>query len=162
MSSDFITALGILGVSALILHLKSHVKFITLGLFVGIVLAETVAIPLDNFLSENTNMFSRESMINTLQLLLLLLPTLILGFNHTVDKKRLTLAKTVAYSSVTTLLLIASILKYLPQNLQLAATDNSIIAWQLLNFHTWLLVLGAVIVVVDSFRHKRQSRSPST
>ncbi|MBI4100941.1 hypothetical protein HY441_00515 [Candidatus Microgenomates bacterium] len=159
MSNELLTSLIIIAVSALILHLKSHVKFITLGLFVGLVLAQTVSSGIHDFLASRWQAFNKPAAINSIQLFLLLVPTLVLGINHSSERKRLGLARTVISVVVTTLLLLSSITKFLPAELQQRLVDRSTIALQLLYYHVWLVVLAAVLVVVDSFHTKRLARA---
>lgn len=158
MSIDLIVSLVVIGVAALLLHLKSHSKFILLGLFVGIVLAQTAAEPAHQYLAPKADWLARPSALNTLQLISLLVPTLLLGLNHASDKKQLGLAKTVIYSVFTTLLLLSSVLKFLPENLSFAATSRSLIAFQLHQFYVVLLIAGAAVVIIDSFHHKKLGR----
>src|SRR5688572_30464787 len=107
MPTDLITSVIIIGVSALILHLKSHLKFIVLGLYIGIVLAETVAEGTYSYLSARWAWFENPNGQNILQLLLLLIPTVILGINHSGEKKKWSLTKSLAYVVLTTFLLLA-------------------------------------------------------
>lgn len=155
MSTDLIVSIAVIAVAGLLLHLKSHSKFILLGLFVGIVLAQLAAEPTYNYLAPRFAVLNKPNTLNTVQLIYVLLPTLVLGINHATDKKQLGLIKTVIYGLVTSFLLLASILKYLPENLQFAVTSRSIIAFELLQFYTLLVVGGAVMVIIDSFHHKK-------
>ena len=161
MSTDLIISLVIIGVSALILHLKSHLKFITFGLFIGIVLAEIVGVPAYNYLAPRVSWLARPAALNSLQLLFLLLPTLILGVNHLSDRKKMGLGKVLLFTAVTTFLLLASILKYLPEEWRLAVTGRSIIAFQLLQFQVGLLILGSLLVIADSFRGRKDKGKKS-
>ena len=161
MNADWIVSLAIIGVSALILHIKSHVKFIALGLFVGLVLAETLSLPLYEYLAPRFMWLNRPFTLNIFQLTLLLVPTIILGINHAVDKKRFGLIKTVIYVVITTLFLLASILSFLPGDVIQKIQSRSLIAFELVYFRNWLVVLTAIVVVVDSFHHKRIGGVPA-
>ncbi|MBI3983687.1 hypothetical protein HY346_00110 [Candidatus Microgenomates bacterium] len=161
MRTDFLASLIILGITGLILHWKSHLKFIVLGLFVGIVLAETVAPAVFGYLGDRWTGFSGVGTFNGLQLAFLLIPAALLGINHLSDRRKLGLSKMVVYAAITTLLLLASIIKFLPEGWQFAVVSRSIIAFQLLAFHSWLLVLGAGLVIVDSFHHRKYGKRKS-
>ncbi len=158
MSSDLIVSLGVIGLFAAILHLKSHLKFIMLGAFVGLVLDQVVAGPVNDYLIRHFNSLNRPYTHNILELFLLLLPTLILGINHAADKKRQNLGQMIVYTSVTTLLLAASILRYLPDNARIFVTSHSTLAFELTQFQTWLVGLGALVLIAESFYHRKVSK----
>jgi hypothetical protein len=156
MNTDLIISLAVVGVSALVLHFKSHLKFIALGLFVGLVAAQNLGLPLYEYLAPRFGFFSRPGSLNGLQLLLLLIPAVILGINHSVDKKRSKLLNTVFWVAITTLFLLANILVLLPLEWQQSLIDHSVIALQLKHFHLWLTVLMAILIVFESFQHKKK------
>lgn len=155
MNIDLIVSLGVLASIALILHLKSHVKFIALGAYVGLVLGSTVAEPLFEYLAPRYNFFDRPGAVNSIQLILLLLPTIILGFNHSVDKRQLGLIKSIVLSIVITFFLLSNVLAFLPSDWVQIIQDKSLIAFQLLNLRLWLMVITAALIVIDSFSYKK-------
>ena len=155
MNIDFVVSLAIIAISALILHFKSHVKFISLGLFVGLVLSETVSLPIFEWLAESFGSLNSPAVTTIIQLLLLLIPTFILGINHTVDKRRMGPLKSTAYIALATLFLMSSVLSYLPKDWVQLIQSRSLIAFELVHFRTWLMVLVAILIVVDSFHHKQ-------
>src|SRR3990167_1371124 len=151
MNIDFAVSLGVVAVSGLILHFKSHVKFISLGLFVGLVLAETVAVQIYEFLAGSFASLNNAATTTTIQLLLLLLPTFVLGINHAVDKRRMGPLKSTAYIALATLFLMSTVLSFLPKNWVQSIQARSLIAFELVHFRVWLMVLVALLIVVDSF-----------
>lgn len=155
MNVDFLVSLGIIAISGIILHFKSHAKFISLGLFVGLVVAETVAVPLFEFLAGRFGYLNSPATTTAIQLLLLLIPALVLGVNHAVDKRRMGPLKTIAYAALATLFLMASILSFLPNGWVQFIQSRSLIAFELVHFRNWLMVLVAILIVVDSFHHKQ-------
>lgn len=157
MNVDLIVSIAIIALSALVLHLKSHVKFIALGLFVGLVLAETAAVPLFEYVAPRFAWLNQTYTINIFQLLLLLIPTIILGINHTVDKKGFGPVKTVLYVVLTTLFLLSASLSFLPNTAIQAINNHSLIAFQLVHFRNLLVVAVALLLVADSFHHKQKA-----
>jgi hypothetical protein len=155
VSTDLAITLGIVAVAALILHLKSHVKFIAMGAFIGLVLAETVGAPFQEYLSSRVGLFSDPDTVSIIQLFLLVVPAFLLGINHAGDKKRLGLGRTVATVVSTTLFLLANILAYLPAAARDELVERSTLAQQLEVYRIWLIVLAAVVIMADSFHHKR-------
>ena len=159
ISIDIIITLSTMGVVALILHWNSHVKYIGLGQFVGLVLAQTVATPLYEFLSPKFEWFNSLNAVNFMQLALLLIPTIILGINHTPDKRRMNPVKFVAYVSTVTLSLLANILAYIPDEWRQYLIERSFIALQLYYYRVWLLVAMAIVIIIDSFAHKKAANA---
>ncbi len=157
MNIDFVASIAILGLSALLLHLKSHIKFIAFGLFVGLVLAQTAAVPLYEYLAPRFSIFNHPPAINVLQFGLLLLPTLILGFNHSVDKKGFGLIKTILYVTFTTLGLLACLVSFLPVSAIQTIQSHSLVAFELVHYRNPLVVIVAILLVVDSFHHRQKS-----
>lgn len=155
MSTDLLVSLIIILVSALILHLKSHVKFIALGLFIGLVLAETLGGGLHEWVIARWPDFDSQVALSTVKLSLLLIPALILGINHTVDKHgKWGFLRTIVFVAVTTMFLLTSTVSLLPPDLRQEIAVRSIIAAQFLYFQRALVVGVAVLIVFDSFHHK--------
>lgn len=155
MNIDFVVSLAVVAISGLILHFKSHVKFISLGLFVGLVLAETIATSVFGFVAARFSVLNTPATTTTIQLLLLLIPTIVLGVNHAVDKRRMGPLKTTAYVALATLFLMASVLSFLPDQWVQSIQTRSLIAFELVHFRIWLMVLVAILIIADSFHHKQ-------
>lgn len=154
INSDLLIGIGIVLASALVLHLKSHVKFIAMGAFIGLVLAEFIALPVQQFSTKQVAWFGSDGGIAFIKLTLLLLPAAILGLNHTVDKRKIGLGRTVVTVVSSLLFLLANILVFLPPNWRDSLRESSTIAFELIAFRTWLVVIMALVIVVDSFHHK--------
>jgi len=159
MAPDVIITIVLIAVGALILHLKSHVKFIGLGMFVGIVLAQTVSLPIYEFLAERFGSLNNLATVNVIQLTLLLVPTVVLGINHSHDKKTVNPVKTILYVAVVTTALLGSVLSLLPDGLRQYLIERSFVALQLYYYRNWLVVALAILIVVDSFSHKKKMKA---
>lgn len=155
ISINLIITLAIGAICAALVHWKSHVKYIGLGQFVGMVLAQTVAIPLYEFLAARFDAFNNLSVVNYMQLALLLVPTVLLGINHAHDKRRMNPIKLVAYMATVTLSLLANILAYLPESTRTYIVERSFLALQLYFYRIPIIVAMAVLIVIDSFSHKK-------
>lgn len=157
ISSDLTASLVIVLVSALILHVKSHVKFIALGLFIGLVLAEAIGGTVTDALTSRLAL-DPTTTLSVVQISLLALPALILGHNHTVDKQKWGFLRTVTFVAITTLFLLSSVISFLPLELKTEIIERSIIAAQLQYFRSFLLVAVAILAVYDSFHHRRSAK----
>lgn len=155
MSNELIAIVIVGGVGTLILHLKTHLKFIILGLYVGVVLSESVAQPLYDWLAGHWSLFHQPASFNLVQLFLLLIPTICLGFNHSMDKKHWSLGKTLLFVAATSLLLLSSVLEFLPPAWRASLIARSEIIFRLSQLYVPLLVGGAILIIVESFHHKK-------
>lgn len=155
MPSDLLITIVIVLVGLVILHFKSHLKFIILGIYIGVVLAETVALSIFNQLAPRFSALTAPSGFNYLQLTLLLLPTLVLGINHSVEKKRWSLVKKILFMVVAALLITSSVMHYLPVELRQSIVSQSIVAFQINQLYIPLLIAGAAVIMIESFHHKR-------
>lgn len=157
ISINIVITVAIAASCAALVHWKSHVKYIGLGQFVGMVLAQTVATPLYQFLAERFDAFNNLSAVNYMQLALLLIPTVVLGINHAHDKRRMNPIKMVAYMVTVTLSLLANILAYLPEATRQYIVERSFLALQLYYYRVPIVVAMAVLIVIDSFSHKKSA-----
>lgn len=155
MNTDFLIAIGAIIVAALVLHWKSHVKFIAIGGFIGLVLAETVSLPLQTFLARRWEFFGSDTATSAIQISLLLIPAVLLGLNHTVDKRRLGIGRTIITVIITTLFIFTNILAFLPVQWQQKVVDSSVVGLQLQQLRGWIIVAMAVLIIIDSFHHKQ-------
>jgi hypothetical protein len=151
MSTDIIVSLVVLSLFALILHLKSHVKFMALGLFVGLVLSQTAASYLLEFLQPKAEFLSGEVAQSLFNLLILLIPTVILGINHVPDKRRMNILKVVVFVLIMTLFFVSTLVWLLPVAWQEPIVSNSQIVTYLLKYRLALLVAAAILIIIDSF-----------
>ncbi len=146
MNIDFIIAAAFIGLSAVVLHYKSHVKFVALGVFIGLVLLQIT--PLGEY-------FNNELSESLSRVAILAVPALILGINHTVDKRKKgnIIWKTI-FVLVFTLFFLSSIAQVLPLEWQTAIMDRSIIGWQILDNHSWFTFIAAIFILIDSIHHR--------
>ena len=147
MNIDFSIALAVIGMSALLLHFKSHVKFVALGVFVGFTLIEII--PFEQHLPN-------PELESVVKILFLLVPAGILGLNHTVDKrKKANFIWVIIFVLVFTLFFLSSLGQLLPQDYQTFITDQSLIGWHVLNQFTWFTLAAAIIIMIDSIHHRQ-------
>ena len=147
MNIDFSIALAVIGMSALLLHFKSHVKFVALGVFVGFALIEIIPF------QQHIDSAEVESLV---KMLFLLVPAGILGLNHTVDKrKKANFVWVVIFVLVFTLFFLSSLGQLLPVQYQVFITDQSLIGWHVINQFTWFALAAAVIILIDSISHRQ-------
>jgi hypothetical protein len=151
MSTDIIVSLVVLGLFALILHLKSHVKFIALGLFIGLVLSQTVSEPMHAWLEPKAAFLSGRNAQSLFNLFILLIPTVVLGINHVPDKRRMNLFKMIVFVIIMTLFFVATIVWFLPTAWQNSIAERSQIVTYLLKYRLALLVAAAILIIIDSF-----------
>lgn len=149
INTDFAIAVAVIAVSALVLHYKSHVKFVALGVFVGMVLLQIT--PMEEY-------FASPAAEGIASVAFLAVPALLLGVNHVVDKRKKgnKVWKTI-FVLVFTLFFLSSIAQVLPMEAQEAIMNRSIIGWQILDNFNWFTYAAAVLVVIDSMQHKREA-----
>lgn len=148
MNVDFAIAAAVIGVSALILHFKSHVKFVAMGVFIGLALLQIV--PLEDY-------FVSPGAASVAQVALLAVPALLLGINHTVDKRKGNFVWTTIFVLVFTLFFLSSIAQVLPTTIQAGIMNRSIIGWQILDNYTWFTLAAAVLILADSIKHRNHA-----
>lgn len=158
MNVDLTIALAVLGLSALVLHYKSHVKFVAMGVFIGLVLLE--AIPIKEFVVDPVA-------TSVVGVALLVVPALVLGINHTVDKRKTPTLWTAAFVLAFTLFFLASLAQFLPVQYEPFIREHSVIGWRALtNYYDWYTLAAAVLILADSIPHrhhmeKQKSKSKS-
>lgn len=146
MNVDFLIAASVIGMSALILHYKSHVKFVALGVFIGLALLQIT--PLDEY-------FDSAVMESIAAAALLVVPALLLGVNHTVDKrKKGSIIWKIIFVLVFTLFFLSSVVQVLPPEAQTAIMERSIIGWQVLDNYVWFTFAAAILILIDSIQHR--------
>ncbi len=145
MDIDLTLALSVLILSALILHYKSHVKFVAMGVFVGFVLLDVL--PVQNVLADPV-------LLSLAQIAILLLPAAVLGINHTVDKRKGSAVWTSAFVLVFTLFFLSSLVQFLPDMLNAFIREQSVIGWRILSYFEWYTLAAAVLVLADSIPHR--------
>ena len=145
MNIDFIIAASVIGISALILHYKSHVKFVAMGVFIGLALIQIT--PLEQYLDS-------ELAVGIARALLLAVPALLLGFNHSVDKRKGSILWQIIFVLVFTLFFLSSIIQVLPTDVQAEIMDRSIIGWQVLANYEWFMYAAAILILTDSVHHR--------
>ncbi len=145
MNIDFIIAVAVIGIIALILHYKSHVKFVALGVFIGLALIQIT--PLESY-------FDSGMALSIAQVVLLAVPALLLGINHSVDKRKGSFIWKVIFVLVFTLFFLSSIIQVLPAQLQTEIMERSIVGWQILDNYEWFMYAAAILVLVDSVHHR--------
>lgn len=146
MNIDFAVALIVIGMSALILHFKSHVKFVALGVFLGLALQEII--PFDAYFATA----EAEAIGN---LVVVLIPAVVLGVNHTVDKRKGNFIWTLFFVLIFTLFFLSSIGQLLPEPYQAFIRDQSLIGFQVLSQFQWIALLAAVMILLDSIPHRK-------
>jgi len=144
MNIDFTIAAALIVVFAGIMHFKSHVKFIAIGVFVGLALIEVVGVE---------QYFGDEIGASIARAGLIAVPALVLGFNHTVDKRKTNLLRGMADALVFTLFFIASIVQTLPEAGQAAVMDQSQVGWWIMTSYPWILLGAAALILLDSIQH---------
>lgn len=158
MNIDLAIVAAVIGVSALMLHFKSHVKFVALGVFIGFVLLDTI--PLETY-------FLNPEATSIAKIALLLIPAFVLGVNHTVDKRKTNLLWKIIFVLVFTLFFLSSITHILPPSYQDIIVERSIVGWRVLSYFTWYTLAAAVLILIDSVQHrshieKEKKRKKST
>lgn len=160
MNIDLAIALAVIGVSALILQFKSHVKFVALGVFIGFVLLDTI--PLETY-------FTSPEATSMAKVVLLVIPAFVLGINHTVDKRKTNFLWKIIFVLVFTLFFLSSITHIIPPAYQDMIVERSIVGWRILSYFTWYTLAAAVLVLIDSVQHrsymekeKKRKKSTST
>ncbi|MEX0934269.1 MAG: hypothetical protein WDZ42_00540 [Candidatus Saccharimonadales bacterium] len=148
MNVDFIIVVAAISASALVLHYKSHVKFVALGVFVGLALLQIT--PLEEY-------FTTAIPASLAKVAILAVPALILGINHSVDKQKKgnIIWKTI-FVLVFTLFFLSSIAHVLPIDWQNAIMDRSIVGWQVLDNYVWFTFAAAILTLIDSIHHRNQ------
>jgi hypothetical protein len=145
MDIDLTLALSVLVLSALILHYKSHVKFVAMGAFVGFVLLDVIPIQ---------GSITNPILLSLAQIAILLLPAVVLGINHTVDKRKGSLLWTGAFVLVFTLFFLSSLVQFLPGMVQTLIREQSVIGWRILSYFQWYTLAAAVLLLADSIPHR--------
>lgn len=145
MNIDLVIAISVIGMSGLILHFKSHVKFVALGVFIGLALLEII--PLSEY-------FASSGAESLAKIFLLVTPALILGVNHTVDKRKNNILWTTIFVLVFTLFFLSSIAQLLPPQYESMVIEQSLIAWQALDYYPYYTLAAAVLVLIDSIKHR--------
>lgn len=148
MDVDLTLALTVLVLSSLVLHYKSHVKFVALGVFIGFALLDIIPI---HEVIDNTFVFS------VAEIAILLLPALVLGVNHTVDKRKGNSLWTTVFVVVFTLFFLSSLVQFLPAELNTLIREQSVIGWQILGYFKWYTLAAAVLILVDSIPHRHHA-----
>lgn len=64
-----------------------------------------------------------------------------------------------AYSALNSALIVATVLTFLPEDRQASLAATSKVAKFLMAYHTWWLVLPAILLVVTGFRHARRDET---
>ncbi|MEX0748844.1 MAG: hypothetical protein WD467_02915 [Candidatus Saccharimonadales bacterium] len=146
MNVDFLIAAAVIGISALALHFKSHVKFVAMGVFIGLALLQIVSLE---------GRFESELVESAVAAVLLVVPALILGVNHSVDKrKKGSVVWKIVFILVFTLFFLSSVVQVLPPETQQAIMDRSIIGWQILDNYVWFTFAAAILILIDSIQHR--------
>ncbi len=158
MNIDIAIVAAVIGVSALILHFKSHVKFVALGVFIGFVLLDVI--PFETY-------FTSPEITSIAKVVLLVIPAFVLGVNHTVDKRKTNFLWKIIFVLVFTLFFLSSITHILPPAYQDVIVEQSIIGWRVLSYFTWYTLAAAVLILIDSVQHrshieKEKKRKKST
>lgn len=149
MNIDLVIALAVLGISSLVLHYKSHVKFVALGVFIGLVLLETISI--QDYIPDTTTS-------SVISIGFLLIPALVLGINHTVDKRKDNILWTSLFVVGFTLFFLSSLAQLLPEQYSLIIREQSLIGWQALTgYYEWYTLAAAVLILIDSIHHRHHA-----
>lgn len=145
MDVDLTLALVVLALSALVLHYKSHVKFIALGVFIGFALLDII--PVRQYVDH-------AAVSSFVEIAILLLPALVLGINHTVDKRKGNALLTSVFVLIFTLFFLSSLVQFLPPEPSDVIREHSIIGWRILSYFEWYTLAAAVLILIDSIPHR--------
>ncbi|MEX0932156.1 MAG: hypothetical protein WDZ81_00940 [Candidatus Saccharimonadales bacterium] len=148
MSIDLILLVLIGALVLVLLRLKSHIKFVALGLFLGIVLAQFAAGELLEFINRYLN-FNEAIGLSVLQLLLIIIPAVVLGLNHYHARTNAGLIKPVILALLTSLLALSSLLEFLPNDFRKEIIANSFVAGQLSFLRLPLILVTALALLFD-------------
>lgn len=148
MDVDLTIALAVLAVSALVLHYKSHVKFVALGVFIGFVLLDII--PIHTYVKGSV-------LPSFVEIAFVLFPALVLGINHTVDKRKANTLWTGAFVVVFTLFFLSSLAQFLPPEYSSFVREQSFIGWQVLGYFQWFTLAAAILILADSIPHRHHA-----
>lgn len=156
MNADLLISVGVVAVGAALLYFKTHIRFIALGLFLGLALAQGVAITFHETVGSQLDWLNNDLHLSSFQLFFLVVPAIILGLNHSVEKKKKkgTKAFSIFFVVITTVFFLSSIISLLPDSVSKMVMERSVLAATFVELQLWITLLMAVLILLDSFFHK--------
>ena len=163
-----ITVIFLIGIAFGYILQRDKIVGTLLGVYVGLVVTQTVAGTIQNFFQGNTTLFNQVWIpANTnpfvIKAVLLGLVTVIVSTKANISGGRpkiiLSPLEIIVYSVLTTGLILAALANFLPQDMRLQFILNSRMAKMVVTNYTWWIILPILFMLVSGFIHKDKKDS---